>query len=199
MLQMEEVPDNVLQRSAFASSFNFESDTDSSSDDSDSDIEAELVLLYDHVLAVAGSERTYTYRQPYYVKPRLMRSILSRVGPDGCWSDSDFLSNLRVSRSMVQMLDERLAPWLVRQPTNMKPDPITPTEQVYIGLSYLATGATFKALHRETNWSVPTVQRAVNAFCTAMYHEFAEEVIRFPQGKHLVCCSSSTATHPPLQ
>ena len=78
------------------------------------------------------------------------------------WSDKKFKKSLRIARDIFEHIIEEILPDLIKTPTPMKPNPITPATQLAMTLYRLAHGCSLSTLEDVFEWSIPTNDKTFN-------------------------------------
>ena len=96
------------------------------------------------------------------------------------WSDTKFRSHLELLDTFEHILEEIL-PDLIKTPTPMKPNPITPATQLAITLYRLAHGCSLSTLEDIFGWSIPTNDKAFNYVCRVLAQRLYDRYVRLPK------------------
>ena len=99
------------------------------------------------------------------------------------WSEDDFKSNFRMSRSTFQYLCSKLAPRL--QKKNLIREPISVELRVAVTLWRLGTNTEYRSIGHLFGVGLATVCIAVHEVCKAIVDVLLPQYIRFPTGNRV--------------
>ena len=97
------------------------------------------------------------------------------------WSDKKFKKSFRITRDIFEHILEEILPDLIKTPTPMKPNPITPATQLAITLYRLAHGCSLSALEDVFGWSIPANDKTFNYVCRVLVQRLYDRYVRLPE------------------
>lgn len=97
------------------------------------------------------------------------------------WNEKKFKRSLRVTRDTFDYILAEIVTDLIKKPTPMKPDPISPETQLALTLYRLAHGCSFSTLEDVFGWSIPTNDQTFNHVCRVLVQRLYDRYVRLPE------------------
>lgn len=92
------------------------------------------------------------------------------------WSNNDFKNRLRINRDSFNLILNRISPMILKQPTNMVPNPIEDHRQLALTLYRMAHGCSFTVLKDvfgvSQSLATATFNKVIRVLVYCLYDEF---------------------------
>ena len=140
------------------------------------DQEIENVFSFVNAIFTITADKDRAERSPDEVRDRSMfeNGYYNR-------SDKKFKKSFRITRDIFEHILEEILPDLIKTPTPMKPNPITPATQLAITLYRLAHGCSLSALEDVFGWSIPANDKTFNYVCRVLVQRLYDRYVRLPE------------------